>query len=60
MKRCPSCKSSDVTLQIGFEIGNHQCKNCGYVGSLILDDSKSKNKKLKEVFDDMNKYMKKQ
>ena len=60
MKRCPSCKSSDVTLQIGFEIGNYQCKNCGYVGSLILDDSKSKNKMSKEVFDDMKKYMKKQ
>ena len=58
MKRCPSCKSSDVTLQIGFEIGNYQCKSCGYVGRLILDYGKSKRKKSKEVLDDMKKHIK--
>jgi|TARA_Y100000031_G_C8209425_1_gene380166 transposase-like protein len=58
MEKCPVCKSYNVTLQIGFEIGNYQCKKCGYVGSLILKDGKV-DKKSKEILKDMKKYMKK-
>ena len=56
MLRCPVCKSSSVTLQIGFEIGNYQCKKCSYVGSLIIDDGKKPDKKSKEILKDMKKH----
>ena len=57
MLRCPECKSSSVTLQIGFEIGNYQCKKCGYVGSLIIDDKKEKlDEKSKEILKDMKRH----
>lgn len=56
MLRCPVCKSSSVTLQIGFEIGNYQCKKCGYVGSLIIDDNKKLDQKGKEILKDMKEH----
>jgi len=58
MERCPVCKSPSITLQIGFEIGNYQCKKCGYVGSLIIDDNRKPDKKSKEILKDMKKHEK--
>ena len=56
MLRCPECKSSSVTLQIGFEIGNYQCKKCGYIGSLIIDDKRKLDQKGKEILKDMKEH----
>ena len=49
MKKCPMCKSSSITLYMGFQFGKYQCKKCGYVGSLIVDDEKKLDKKSKET-----------
>jgi len=54
MKRCPVCKSSNITLYMGFQFGNYQCKKCGFVGSLILDDKDKKlDEKAKAILKDM-------
>ncbi len=40
MKRilvCPVCKSKDIVLDAGGYTGKYKCKNCGYVGSLIIE-----------------------
>ena len=40
MKRrlvCPVCKSTEIELDAGGYTGKYYCKNCGYVGSFILE-----------------------
>jgi len=59
MERCPFCKSSSITLYMGFQFGNYQCKKCGYVGSLVIDDNKKLDKKGREILKDMKREMKK-
>ncbi len=35
---CPVCKSNNVIYYIGGETGyTYQCKDCGYIGALILE-----------------------
>lgn len=34
---CPKCKLENVTLYMGGQFGKYQCKDCGYIGPLILD-----------------------
>lgn len=35
---CPVCGSSNVTYHLGGQIGYmYQCKDCGYVGALIIE-----------------------
>jgi len=58
MKKCPVCKSSDITLYMGGQFGNYQCKKCGYVGNLIVDDKVKFNKRDKEIINDMKKFEK--
>jgi transposase-like protein len=38
MKKCPKCKSSNIQLYAGGELGSYQCTDCGYVGSLIIEE----------------------
>ena len=37
MVLCPKCESENVTLYMGGQLGKYQCKNCGYIGALILE-----------------------
>ncbi len=40
MKRiliCPVCKSDEIVLDSGGYTGKYKCKNCGYVGSFIIE-----------------------
>ncbi len=37
VKICPICKSNNITLYMGGQMGNYKCKNCGYVGFIILE-----------------------
>lgn len=41
MKICPKCKSKNITLYRGGITGQYVCKDCGYIGELIIeiDDS---------------------
>ncbi len=34
---CPVCYSTDITLDTGGITGKYMCKNCGYVGSVVLE-----------------------
>jgi len=38
MKKCPKCKSTNIELQIGGFTGMYQCKDCGYIGSLVIEE----------------------
>lgn len=35
--RCPSCRSSDIGLYMGGQLGKYECRGCGYVGPLVLE-----------------------
>ena len=37
IKICPKCKSRDITLYQGGIYGTYVCKNCGYIGELIIE-----------------------
>ena len=45
MKRCPQCKSTNVTLYMGGHFGKYLCKKCGYVGPLIIEEPDEEIKK---------------
>lgn len=35
---CPACSSTNVTYYLGGQIGYmYQCKDCGYVGSFVIE-----------------------
>ena len=36
--RCPVCKSTNVTLYRGGQLGTYQCKKCNYVGPIIIEE----------------------
>ncbi len=40
MKYCPKCKSADVTSYLPGFLNTYKCKNCGYVGTLIIEMDK--------------------
>lgn len=51
MKRilvCPVCKSRDVELDTGGYTGKYYCKNCGYVGSYVLEMTEGEYRELME------------
>ncbi|MBN2454816.1 transposase [Candidatus Woesearchaeota archaeon] len=37
IKVCPRCGSSNISLFIGGTTGSYECKDCGYIGPLIID-----------------------
>ncbi len=51
MKRllvCPVCKSIEIELDTGGYTGKYYCKNCGYIGSFILEMTEGEYKELLE------------
>lgn len=40
MPQCPSCKSQSITLYMGFSFGKYFCKQCGYIGPMLLEKGK--------------------
>lgn len=35
---CPVCNSNNVTYYLGGQIGYmYQCKDCGYIGALVIE-----------------------
>ncbi len=38
MKKCPKCKSKNITLHMAGMSGKYKCKDCFYVGPLILEE----------------------
>ena len=43
---CPVCKSTEIELDAGGYTGTYYCKNCGYVGSYILEMTEGEYKEL--------------
>ncbi len=38
-KICPVCKSKNITLWMGGNVGTqYQCKKCGYHGALVIEE----------------------
>jgi len=38
IKKCPECKSTNLVLDTGGITGKYRCKDCGYVGVLIVEE----------------------
>jgi len=39
MRSCPICGSKNINLFAGGQTGWYECKDCGYVGPLVIDKS---------------------
>lgn len=38
VKICPNCKSDNIVLYMGGILGvQYECKNCGYIGPLVIE-----------------------
>ena len=44
---CPICKHSSITFYMGGQFGKYECKDCGYVGVIIIEEDENKDKKSK-------------
>ena len=42
VKKCPKCASSKINLFAGAITGQYHCKECGYVGVIILEENLKK------------------
>lgn len=38
VRKCPKCESTKVEMFAGYISGTWECKKCGYVGALILEE----------------------
>jgi len=38
VKKCPKCRSTRIAYFAGMITGNYHCKECGYVGPLIIEE----------------------
>lgn len=47
IKKCPLCKSKNITTYMGAQFGKYYCKKCNYIGVLILEEDDKRNKKRK-------------
>lgn len=46
---CPICGSDEIELDSGGYTGKYYCKDCGYVGSFIIEMEEGEYEKLKEA-----------
>ena len=50
MKVCVKCRSRNLDLYMGFQFGKYKCKDCGYIGPLVINHfQRSFNKKQKKI-----------
>ena len=52
IKKCPACKSANITLYMGGYFGKYLCKDCGLVTSIVLEEDieyKKENFKKKKI-----------
>jgi len=38
VRKCPRCGSEDIGFETGFVTGQYHCKDCGYVGPIVLEE----------------------
>lgn len=58
MKICPKCKSKNIMLNLGGQTGKYECKNCGYIGSLIIEKDGEIESKMKKELKKLKKEIK--
>ncbi|MBI5061299.1 MAG: hypothetical protein HZB67_03215 [Candidatus Aenigmarchaeota archaeon] len=47
-KICPSCKSTNIALWMGAELGvRYRCGDCGYIGPIVLEEKNKKSSSAK-------------
>jgi uncharacterized Zn finger protein len=52
MEICPVCGSSDVYLETGGYTGKrYHCKNCGYIGALIIEADEEMAEAIREDYE---------
>ena len=37
-QKCPACKTENLVQYMGAQFGKYECKKCGYVGPIALED----------------------
>lgn len=53
---CPVCGSSDLYYETGGYIGKkYHCKNCGYIGPLVVKADEEMAKALREDYEERKK-----
>ena len=40
LKTCPKCKSENITLSMGGVFGKWECKDCDYLGPIVVEQDK--------------------
>jgi len=40
IKKCPRCRSTNITLDMGGQTGKYICKKCGYTGVLVIEEER--------------------
>ncbi len=40
--KCPVCKSEKVVEYMGGQFGKWQCKKCGYIGVIVIEEKNLK------------------
>ena len=58
MKFCPRCGSTDIGWVLPYDRQKYECKDCGYVGALIVEDGKMADAVRKEYIKNKNKIEK--
>ena len=46
-KLCPACRSAEIYWYAGGTTGAYECKKCGYVGPLVIEEISIKKTKKK-------------
>ena len=42
--KCPKCKSASITPYMGAQFGKYECKKCGYLGVIVIEEDLKKDK----------------
>lgn len=48
-KLCPKCRSPDLQLYAGWYTGSYNCRHCGYLGPLVLEEDIRKSRPRKKM-----------
>ena len=48
IQKCPKCKQAALTQYMGALFGKYKCKQCGYIGVLVIEEEIKKSKSFKK------------
>ena len=55
IRTCPNCRSEDIFLNAGASTGKYECKNCGYIGAIVIEREIDETKAAKQIRSKGNK-----